>query len=555
MRSKTDDLMPTPSTKTVLLSSELVELISAYQDGFFADMVPFINLENTTMQHGGLDCSIDLHLDGFDAEMCRVHSLMAPWLESHDIARLHKLFGHLPHVRVLIIMDAVYFGHLPLLHFVHDAHLFNFRSCNLHLMDLAAHGDRLDVLAFLHAVGHAGCSTHAMDVASKHGNLAMTHFLRQHRPDGFTGFGLVDAIVLGHMDVLEFLESPDVATMLDPKSVVERYDYPCTAIDIAADDGRLDVVEYLDRHGIPLTRRGLFMAVEKPGHEEIVAWLLDHARALVDANWSAATHRAIANGHLIVTQSLLAVQRDGDRLSLDRAATFGHLEVVQYLHDQCLVECTTAAMDGAAGNGHLDVVQWLHVHRTEGCTTRAMDTAAANNHTEVVQWLHLNRREGCTTNAMAGAAGNGHLDMLVWLYENRDEGCTTKAVDSAAEANHIEIVQWLVDNLDANCTTNAMDRAAKNGHLDMLEWLDAKFPDVGCSDGAFTMAGSRGHLHVLKWLSAKYPMPTDVLLEIDVRTTQGVPIAPPGMKISSAQQGVYWRRYHSTTPESALRVM
>jgi hypothetical protein len=47
-------------------------------------------------------------------------------------------------------------------------------------------------------------------------------------------------------------------------------------------------------------------------------------------------------------------------------------------------------MDWAAENGHLQVVEWLHENRTEGCTTNAMDSATHNGHLHVVEWLHEN---------------------------------------------------------------------------------------------------------------------------------------------------------------------
>jgi hypothetical protein len=53
--------------------------------------------------------------------------------------------------------------------------------------------------------------------------------------------------------------------------------------------------------------------------------------------------------------------------------------------------CTTLAMDSACSYGHLDVVKWLHNNRTEGCTTRAMDWACEDGHLDVVKWLHNNR--------------------------------------------------------------------------------------------------------------------------------------------------------------------
>ena len=116
------------------------------------------------------------------------------------------------------------------------------------------------------------------------------------------------------------------------------------------------------------------------------------------------------------------------------AVDCGNLELVQWLHDHGVVECTAEdgylpipygknLLDIAAFEGHLRVVQWLHENRQEGCTKNAMDWAAMNGHLEVVQWLHKNRREGCTKDAMDWAAMNGHLEVVQWLHENRREGC------------------------------------------------------------------------------------------------------------------------------------
>ena len=71
-------------------------------------------------------------------------------------------------------------------------------------------------------------------------------------------------------------------------------------------------------------------------------------------------------------------------------------------------------MDWATYYGHLHVIQWLHENREEGCTHWAMDWAASKGHLHVVQWLHKNRQEGCTTNAMDLAAENGHLHVVQW---------------------------------------------------------------------------------------------------------------------------------------------
>src|SRR3990170_639074 len=61
---------------------------------------------------------------------------------------------------------------------------------------------------------------------------------------------------------------------------------------------------------------------------------------------------------------------------IDYVAMHGRLEILKWLHENKIGECTTKAMDVAAEYGHLDVIKWLHEHGKEGCTTNAMDFAA-----------------------------------------------------------------------------------------------------------------------------------------------------------------------------------
>lgn len=127
--------------------------------------------------------------------------------------------------------------------------------------------------------------------------------------------------------------------------------------------------------------------------------------------------------------------------ALQWAAQRGHLSVVQFLYEN---NCSShRAMDWAAAYGHLDVVQYLdRVHKvvkgetdsSEICTCEAMNWAAAKGHLSVVQWLHENRSEGCTTNAMDRAIDNGQLHVVWWLYRNRTEGCT-RYVDAYTAAH------------------------------------------------------------------------------------------------------------------------
>ncbi|KAG6953309.1 hypothetical protein JG687_00012474 [Phytophthora cactorum] len=72
-------------------------------------------------------------------------------------------------------------------------------------------------------------------------------------------------------------------------------------------------------------------------------------------------------------------------------------------------------------------MKWLHSNRSLGITTETMDLAAQYGYLEVVNWLHGNSAR-CTAKAMDCAAGNGHLDVVKWLHENQMEGRNTDTI-------------------------------------------------------------------------------------------------------------------------------
>ncbi len=128
----------------------------------------------------------------------------------------------------------------------------------------------------------------------------------------------------------------------------------------------------------------------------------------------------------------------------DIASYHGYLHLIKERSEW--LRFTNHAMNWAAKNGHLNIVQWLHDNRREGCSVKAMNWAAKNGHLNIVQRLHDNRREGCSNLAMNLAAQNGHINVLDWLRNNRTEGCTEHAVLLAIKKGHLDVLIWLHNN-------------------------------------------------------------------------------------------------------------
>ncbi|TYZ52210.1 hypothetical protein PybrP1_008278 [[Pythium] brassicae (nom. inval.)] len=260
----------------------------------------------------------------------------------------------------------------------------------------------------------------------------------------------------------------------------------------------------------------------------VVQWL--HARDAEYAFSAKAMDAAAANGSLEVVEFLHEKRSEGCTAdALDSAAANGHLDVVRFLHEKRDEGCTARAMDNAAKNGHLDVVRFLHENRQEGCSARAMDGAAGGGHLAVVQFLHSHRTEGCTARAMDEAADRGHLDVLHFLQEHCSEGFSSTrtlkwsaknahldmlqflhahlpasgwseaAMDAAAAAGRLDAVQFLHEHRTEGCTTRAMDNAAKFGHLEVVRFLHEHRTE-GCSVVALMQSIENGHDDVVKFL-------------------------------------------------------
>eukprot|EP00644_Phytophthora_capsici_P013437 jgi/Phyca11/8578/fgenesh1_pm.PHYCAscaffold_29_\ len=221
------------------------------------------------------------------------------------------------------------------------------------------------------------------------------------------------------------------------------------------------------------------------GHTHVLKWIKEHENQSVKDLWSAYNFNP-----------------------MDEAAKGGHVNVMQWLHDN-LRDCYAGrALNWAASNGHLEAMKWLLSNRQDLCVNYAMDFAAANGHLSVVKWLHINRREGCTTWAMDGAATNGHLQVVQWLHSTRKEGRTKAAIDGAVANGHVDVVQFILQVVrpidEMQWIGWAFTAAVEHGQVEVAKCVKAAHPDA-LSGSAITLALSSatddGHQEMMQWLS------------------------------------------------------
>ncbi|KAF1792714.1 Ankyrin repeat-containing domain [Phytophthora cactorum] len=145
-------------------------------------------------------------------------------------------------------------------------------------------------------------------------------------------------------------------------------------------------------------------------------------------------------GHVDVVEWLAAHRDEGGtKYAMNFAVWYGKAQMVHWLYQHRSEGCSIHAMVFAAKRGGLELLKWLFEHKEELLSPDAedsspliMDHAAEHGHLDVVQWLHDNTTGGCTTDAMNGAARGGYLEIVEFLHEHRSEGCTNNAMDGAA---------------------------------------------------------------------------------------------------------------------------
>ncbi|EFA77904.1 hypothetical protein PPL_08543 [Heterostelium album PN500] len=270
--------------------------------------------------------------------------------------------------------------------------------------------------------------------------------------------------------------------------------YGESACQLAIDTGNLELVKLIHNNNTTATRS--FETASLKGSIDIVKWLFE---SQVGECTPSAFECACSSGNMELVNYLIdKVQIRNAHLAVQNAIVNGNLELVKLLN-VLLHDNFKDSMDLAAENGQLEILSWLNENRKDlNCTTLAMDRAVINNHFNVVRWLYLNRTEGCTRRAIDYAAENGCLDIIQLLNENYSMGFSDYAVEKAAENGHLDVVQWLSDNSTNEIPTRALINSVRNGHTEVVKYL---YPITGQTFiHLIDIAASRNFLEIVQYL-------------------------------------------------------
>ncbi|EQC27549.1 hypothetical protein SDRG_14606 [Saprolegnia diclina VS20] len=323
-------------------------------------------------------------------EHCRVMELAACNGDITSLELLHKSRLRVGSTRA--IEYAGYCGHLHVLHWLH-AHRRD--GCTEDAMTLAALAGRWDVVRWLHE-DYGLCRTHAaLATAAYAGHLAIVKYLldvptggadnHTDKPDDssryitvmpalcggaefdyFKGSATYWAATQGHLEIVELL-------------VARGHPVPPTAMSEAVSSGHLHVVRYLHEGfgHICTYYRSLLSAVEGR-HIDTVAYVLQ--KRCWQLGWSLSNDdrteiawhmllvAAARSGSLSILELIcntfpinLATElprRVSERMLL-RAASLGHLEMLQHLHERYGFGWTPLVREAAMHRGHKKVLRYF----------------------------------------------------------------------------------------------------------------------------------------------------------------------------------------------------
>ncbi|OQR90057.1 hypothetical protein ACHHYP_05853 [Achlya hypogyna] len=274
----------------------------------------------------------------------------------------------------------------------------------------------LDMVKFLHENELSKATKDAMDTAAELGDLETVKYLHENRKEGCSLVAFVLAERHGHNDVVEFLTANrprdrNACPSADPKLLM----IPA----IISNTCNIHNLLFIIRHWI--LRYVLHYPEKITAYQNGVTHSLStimHSyhqrltrRARIDK--SARTVLATPNQlrcyvlfqlihrrrffecHQLIRELRGAVFEtpviSPCKFPLDMAAAQGDLELVQFLSERRLGNCSKNAMDEAAANGDLSMVRYLHEHETAGCSLVAFLLAKKNGHNEVLAFLKAER--------------------------------------------------------------------------------------------------------------------------------------------------------------------
>jgi hypothetical protein len=277
----------------------------------------------------------------------------------------------------------------------------------------------------------------------------------------------------------------------------------------AAGSRHFDVVKFLHKHGCLLNELAACEAA-RVGSLEILKYCIENSfpRNYLKQNFgSALTYRAASSGHLLVLQYLHENGYGMDSNVTYVASLYNHLDCMKYALDN---GCISSWAYGGGFFGNIEAIQ-LYLDKgfpKHGWKTLACQNAAKLGDLQMLKWAHDN---GAPWNdAIMKAIAKGSLSCVQYMVENGVQIENTVTIIGS-----VQVLAYLVECTTAKIDTSEIYQdATKSMDKEMLAYLSSR-SFVKPASLALT-AAETGNFEFFKWCIEELKFDTSPIMNTTI---------------------------------------
>jgi len=277
----------------------------------------------------------------------------------------------------------------------------------------------------------------------------------------------------------------------------------------AVDDGCLSVFLQLmtQYSSIPYKLETFTLLAVRSGHLDILQWLHNNNMLTLSKH---AMYLAAPHGSSLISW-LRERKCPWNEYACENVAKYGDLSTLQWLRAQD-PPCPWSEKDmfiSVIEGGCIPMFEWLKkqcLWKEEYALDYSFcEVAAVHGHLSALQWLRsqIPRCPWHESIICISAVSTGNIALLEWLRSQTNANSWAKACN---QANHICVMQWLrSQHPPCPWSERTCAKAAQKGNLELLQWLRGQNPPCPWDASVCARAAESGHIPVLQWLRAQTP--------------------------------------------------
>jgi hypothetical protein len=244
----------------------------------------------------------------------------------------------------------------------------------------------------------------------------------------------------------------------------KKYDLKKLPLEKAAANGDLKILQWaLKRMSTffskaQLSKDVVFAAI-KNGHLPILIWAESEGFRFYGDSFGV----TVMHGHLDIIEWMH--KKGLSTRVVHSASLYGHLHILEWGYKNGYNQLNSRVLENGAALNRLDIMQWAY-ERGAPLPPDLCETAAFYGHLEALEWAHNNKLTLGKTGAIAAA--KGYLKILQWT-EDQGEKIDEKIFRAAAASGQLAVLQW-VRSKNVQLDVTICHIAALAGHLHILQW-------------------------------------------------------------------------------------